>query len=109
MPAAAPAPACGRGLTGRRPLSAGRTSATAGSSQEPGGEMNKPFNDILDSMYLDITAAQYQDTKGKQTLCRNPPPPQLSVSECLVLSKNIIIKYPVCPLLACLLVPNNSD
>lgn len=33
-----------RGLTGRRPLVAGRTSATAGSSQEPGGKMNKTFN-----------------------------------------------------------------
>lgn len=61
-PAAAPAPACGRQLTGRRPLSAGRTSATAGSSRVPGGEAQKAVNDILDS-FIDFQKQACRSTQ----------------------------------------------
>lgn len=54
-PAAAPAHVCGQGRTAHRPLSAGRRSATAGSSPEPGGgEMHNPDTYILYSMHFHI-------------------------------------------------------
>lgn len=63
-PAAAPAPVYGQGWTGRRPLSAGRTSATAGSSQEPGDQMQSAHTDVLYSVHFYIRAAQFKHTQG---------------------------------------------
>lgn len=62
---AAPAPSCGPGRTGRRPLSAGHTLSTAGSSQEPSDEIHDAYNDILCSLYFDIRSGQFKDTEGK--------------------------------------------
>lgn len=46
-PAAAPAQRSGQRRTARRPLSAGRTTATAGSSQEPGGGISLTLTNCI--------------------------------------------------------------